>query len=84
MMSSCSSSIKKETSSNMAKVYRKEDYGIDFQYRDGLSQDDVIALMDIQDKYKPVDRIEYLLKFRAQNKITDDDLEKLTGIPYQY
>lgn len=68
----------------MAKVYNSNDYFIDFNEREELDPMDIQALMEIQEKYRPVDRVEYLLRFRAEEKITDDDLEKLTGIPYQY
>lgn len=68
----------------MAKVYNKNDYFIDFNEREELDPMDIQALMEIQETYRPVDRVEYLLRFRAEEKITDDDLEKLTGIPYQY
>lgn len=68
----------------MAKRYNRNDYFIDFTQREELEQEDVQRLMEIQETYRPVDRVEYLLRFRAEEKISDDDLEKLTGIPYQY
>ena len=64
--------------------YNPADYYIDFSGSTTLSDSDKIALERIQQQYLPIARATFLQDFRYQGKITDDEYEKMTGIPYRY
>lgn len=64
--------------------YDKSKYYIDFSDRDNLSSDEKVALERIQQLYKPIERVEFLIDYRANGKITADDFETMTGLPYNF
>lgn len=64
--------------------YDKSQYYIDFGDRDSLTNDEKIALENIQALYRPIERVDYLLEYRAQGKITADEFETMTGLPYEF
>lgn len=64
--------------------YDKSQYYIDFSDREGLTNDEKTALERIQQMYRPIERVALLVDYRAQGKITADDFEKMTGIPYNF
>lgn len=68
----------------MAKQYDKSAYYVDFSDRDNLTTDEKNALQKIQDTFKPIERAQLLLEYKVQGKITADDFEKMTGIPYDF
>nr|DAR89218.1 MAG TPA: hypothetical protein [Caudoviricetes sp.] len=59
-------------------------YYIDFSDRPLLTKEEKDALMQIQLTYKPMERVDFLLDYRAEGKITNDDFEFMTGLPYSY
>lgn len=59
-------------------------YYIDFSDRTLLTKEEKDALMQIQLTYKPMERVDFLLEYRAEGKITNDDFEFMTGLPYSY
>lgn len=63
-------------------AYDPSHYYVDFSQRDNLSDDQKVALERIQQCYLPLERAPYLSEYRANNLITDDDYETMTGIPY--
>ena len=65
-------------------TYNENDYYIDFTDRQNLSDNDKKTLEEIQKKYRPVERAEYLNEFVYSGKITTDDMETMTGIPYSF
>jgi hypothetical protein len=65
-------------------AYKPADYYVDFSSRDNISDTDKIALQRIQDQYFPMERVTFLVNYRLLGVITDDDYEKMTGIPYTY
>ena len=64
--------------------YDKSQYYVDFSNRTDLSSIELAALQAIQDTYRPIERVEFLLPYRINGKISDDDFEKMTGVPYSY
>lgn len=64
--------------------YDKSQYYIDFGDRDSLTNDEKVALENIQALYRPIERVDYLLEYRAQGKITADEFETMTGLPYEF
>lgn len=64
--------------------YDKSYFYVDFSNRDELTSDEKKALEYIQRDYRPIERVELLLEYRITNKITSDDFEKMTGLPYNY
>lgn len=58
-------------------------YYVDFSNRDNLSDTDKTNLKNIQDTYRPIERVEYLNDYRLMGKITEDDYETMTGVPYE-
>lgn len=64
--------------------YDKSKYYVDFSDRDNLNNDEKVALDRIQQLYKPIERVEFLLDYRAAGKITADDFETMTGLPYNF
>ncbi len=65
-------------------TYDKSQYYIDFSERDTLTNEEKIALENIQALYRPIERVDYLLEYRASRKITDDEFETMTGLPYEF
>lgn len=64
--------------------YDKSFYYIDFSGRDNLTDDEKNALEEIQNSYRPIERVELLLEYRIMDKITADEFEQMTGLPYNY
>ena len=64
--------------------YDKSQYYIDFSDRDNLTNDEKKALENIQMLYRPIERVEYLIEYRITGKITSDEFEKMTGLPYDF
>lgn len=64
--------------------YDKSQYYVDFSDRDNLTNDEKISLEKIQEIYRPIERVDFLLDFRAMGKITSDDYETMTGLPYNF
>jgi len=62
----------------------KSYYYIDFSDNELMSNDEKKALERIQEIYRPVERAEFLIEYRVQGKITDDQFEYMTGLPYRY
>ena len=58
-------------------------YYVDFSNRDNLTDADKNDLKCIQDTYRPIERVEYLNDYRLMGKITEDDYETMTGVPYE-
>lgn len=64
--------------------YDKSQYYVDFSNRDNLSVDEKNTLQRIQDTYRPIERVSYLMEYKQLGKITSDDFEKMTGLPYNF
>lgn len=58
------------------------DYNIDFSDNLNLSEEEKLNLKDIQENYRPMERVDLLLDFRNNGKISEDEFETLTGVPY--
>lgn len=65
-------------------LYDKSQYYVDFSDRDNLTNDEKIALEKIQELYRPIERVDLLLEYKVQGKITADEFETMTGIPYNF
>lgn len=68
----------------MAQQYDKSAYYIDFSDRENLTNDEKAALERIQLTFRPIERVEFLLEYKVQGKITADEFEKMTGLPYNF
>ena len=66
----------------MAKEYNVEDYHVDFSNHPNLSDHEKTYLENIQQSYRPMERVDYLMEYRYFGKITSDEFEKMTGMPY--
>lgn len=66
----------------MAALYDKSQYYIDFSNHSNLSDDEKNALEMIQQIYRPIERVDLLLEYKISGKITDDEYETMTGLPY--
>lgn len=64
--------------------YDKSQYYVDFSDHDNLTNDEKKALENIQSMYRPIERVELLLDYRVTGKITADEFEKMTGLPYNF
>jgi hypothetical protein len=62
--------------------YDKSHYYKDFSNSTLLTDDEKRALETIQNIYRPIERAEFLIEYIVSGKITSDDYELLTGIPY--
>lgn len=67
----------------MGRVYDKSYYYVDFSERENLTEDQKVALENIQKIYLPIDRAAFLSEYRAMGLITNDDFHFCTGIPYE-
>lgn len=67
----------------MAK-YDKSQYYVDFSNHDGLSNAEKSALEQIQQTLRPIERVELLLEYKIQGKISSDEYETMTGVPYNF
>lgn len=68
----------------MAQQYDKSAYYIDFSDRENLTNDEKLALERIQSTFRPIERVEFLLEYKIQGKISADEFEKMTGLPYNF
>lgn len=66
------------------RVYDLSYYAVDFSNHKNLEQDDIDKLHQIQKDYRPMERAEHLSEFKLLGKITSDEYETMTGIPYEY
>lgn len=57
---------------------------IDFSDHPNLTDEEKKALHTIQETYRPLERVDLLVDYRVSNKITSDEFEKMTGLPYNY
>lgn len=64
--------------------YDKSQYYIDFSDHDNLTNDEKVALERIQASLRPIERVDLLLDYKVQGKITADEYEKMTGLPYNF
>lgn len=64
--------------------YDKSKYYIDFSDRDNLTNDEKNALEKIQETLRPIERVDLLLEYKIQGKITADEFETMTGLPYNF
>lgn len=64
--------------------YDKSQYYVDFSERTNLTDDEKKALDRIQQMYRPIERVDLLVDYKAQGKITADEFEKMTGLPYNF
>lgn len=59
-------------------------YYVDFSDNDSLTNDEKDSLEKIQKLYKPIERVEFLMAFKNAGKITSDQFEAMTGLPYTF
>lgn len=64
--------------------YDKSAYYIDFTDHENLTTDEKTALQRIQDTFRPIERVDFLLEYKVTGKITADEFEKMTGLPYNF
>jgi len=64
--------------------YDKSHYYIDFSDHDNLTNDEKVALERIQQLYRPMERVDFLIEYKVYGKITADEFEKMTGLPYNF
>lgn len=65
-------------------TFDRSAFFIDFSSDPNLTDDEKIALQRIQELYRPVERVELLLDYKVNGKITSDQFEQMTGMPYEY
>nr|DAX41711.1 MAG TPA: major allergen I polypeptide [Caudoviricetes sp.] len=65
-------------------TYDQSAFFIDFSLDPNLTDEEKIALERIQQLYRPVERVELLLEYKVNGKITGDQFEQMTGMPYEY
>lgn len=68
----------------MAIMYDKSQYYIDFSNHTNLTDDEKKALEVIQQTYRPIERVDLLIEYKVVGKITDDEYETMTGLPYTF
>lgn len=64
--------------------YDKSCYYVDFSNHDQLTTAEINALEQIQQSYRPIERVELLIEYKVQGKITSDEFETMTGLPYTF
>ena len=64
--------------------YDKSQYYVDFSNHENLTNDEKVALDKIQQTYRPMERVDLLIDYKIQCKITADEFEKMTGLPYNF
>lgn len=64
--------------------YDKSAYYIDFSEYENLTNDEKRALEQIQQTYRPIERVDFLIEYRVLGKITSDEFERMTGLPYNF
>lgn len=68
----------------MSVQYDKSQYYVDFSSNNNLTNDEKTALDRIQQMFRPIERVEFLIEYKIQGKITSDEYETMTGIPYNF
>lgn len=64
--------------------YDKSQYYIDFSDKENLTNEEKAALERIQQTYRPIERVDFLIEYKVQEKITADEFEQMTGLPYNF
>lgn len=64
--------------------YDKSHYYIDFSNHENLTDEEKVALDRIQQTYRPMERVDFLIEYKVHGKITADEFEKMTGLPYNF
>ena len=64
--------------------YDKSMYYVDFSKNAMLTDEEKNALEKIQELYRPIERVPFLNEYRIEGKISADEYEQMTGIPYSY
>lgn len=64
--------------------YDKSQYYIDFSDRENLTNEEKKTLESIQYNYRPIERVDFLIGYCTNGKLTSDEFEKMTGLPYTY
>lgn len=64
--------------------YDKSQYYVDFNNHSNLTNDEKNALEAIQLQYRPLERVTFLIEYKIQGKITADEYETMTGVPYEF
>ena len=57
---------------------------INFTARTDLTPDEIKSLESIQQIHLPIERVDPLLEFKYAGKITTDEFETMTGLPYSF
>lgn len=65
-------------------MYDKSKYYVDFSNHENLTNVEKSALENIQSLYRPIERINLLMDYKIAGKITDDEYQTMTGIPYNF
>jgi hypothetical protein len=65
-------------------AYDNSKYYVDFSNRDNLTNEEKTALERIQQLYRPIERVAFVLDYKVAGKITADDYETMTGLPYSF
>ena len=68
----------------MSIQYDKSQYYIDFSDHDHLTNNEKKDLEMIQNTFRPIERVEFLSVYRMEDKITADEFETMTGLPYNF
>ena len=64
--------------------YDKSHYYVDFSNHENLTNEEKINLDKIQQNYRPIERVDFLIEYKLTGKITADEFEKMTGLPYNF
>lgn len=64
--------------------YKNNNHYIDFSTYKDLTAAEKYELEQIQKKYYPIERTDYLTEYYLNGKINDDEYEKLTTVQFQY
>jgi len=65
-------------------IYDESKYYIDFSNRENLNDYEKETLENIQKNYKPIERVDLVMEFVVDGRISVDDFEALTGLIYSY
>lgn len=68
----------------MATTYDMSKFYIDFSNRNNLTDEEKKELENIQQTLRPLERVDSLIPYKLYGKITDDDYETMTGLPYNF
>jgi len=64
-------------------IHDLSQYYIDFSNRTNLTDSEKTYLENIQNSYRPIERVEFLTEYLLMAKITNDDFITMTGVPYE-